>query len=490
MIGVAGKHEFMSGGTSARKSSSIYLGSKLLTKFVSFSLIPVWTFVFSPSQYGTIGNLMAWAGFLSPLIMIGLPSATLRLRSDCADEQQWERFVGSIALTLLATSLAFLCFAGLIGPVAWQFVTSGDIPFWPLVPITLVAVALGALARLALVVHQANQQPFKVMAYEQALSTGVIIFALICVFVFDGGVKGYMFGGLIGAALVSIFFGVTLWRRRSGFQFEAELVKDALRYGFPLIPQALAAWTLSLSDRVMLERFSGLPEAGLYNLAANFGIVISMVAISINQAILPRYLQRANGTFDSAIARAQALRQIVIQGFVVLAGIFIIAATGGPTVLGWMVNVRYLDALPLLVPVLGGCFFFGVGQFLMLPLLYEKKTKVVAAIAIVGAIWNVALNLYFIPRHGAIAAAYTTLASYALTCFLAYSFSRRSDWFGMSIGELIAVCGGATIGLIVCLIFDGQETADLILRFVLNSLLTAGFAAWLWKLTLSRKSLG
>ncbi|MFT7303113.1 MAG: O-antigen/teichoic acid export membrane protein [Akkermansiaceae bacterium] len=473
----------MKAQSSAGKESSIYLGSKLLTKSLSFGLIPVWTFVFSPNQYGVIGNLMAWAGFLSPLIMIGLPSATIRLKSDCSDEEQWYRFVGSIALTLLATSGIFLIASWLIGPFAWNWLTSGDIPYWPLVPITLVAVSLGALARLALVVHQAEQQPGKVMAYEQALSTGVIVCALVGVFLFHGGVTGYMFGGLVGAASVSLFFAATLWKRRSGFYFEGALVSDAVRYGLPLIPQALAAWTLNLSDRVMLERFSGLSEAGLYNLAANFGIVISMVAISINQALLPRYLQRAKESFESREARGAALREVVIRGFIVLLGIFIMAATAGPMVLGWMVNERYLEALPLLVPILGGCFFFGMGQFLILPLLYEKKTKFVAAIAVIGAVVNVALNLYFIPKHGAIAAAYTTLVSYAFTCLLAYSFARRADWFGMGARELVAICGGASLSLVLCLHFEGPGVADLLWRFTLNGMLLAAFAWWLWKLT-------
>jgi len=477
----------MSRQISAGKASTIYLGSKLLTKFISFALIPVWTLVFAPAEYGVIGNLAAWAGFLAPLMMIGLPSATLRLKSDCTDEGQWSRFVGSIALILLAMSGVFLLVSWLVGPFVWSYLTSGDIPYWPLVPITLVAVSLGALARLALAVHQAEQEPAKVMAYEQALSTGVIVCALVGVFLFHGGVTGYMFGGLVGAASVSLFFAVTLWKRRSGFYFEGALAIDAVRYGLPLVPQALAAWTLNLSDRVMLERFSGLSEAGLYNLAANFGIIISMVAISINQAVLPRYLQRAKDSFESRESRSVALREVVIGGFIVLVGIFIMAATAGPMVLGWMVNERYLEALPLLVPILGGCFFFGMGQFLILPLLYQRKTKFVAAVTVIGAVLNIGLNLYFIPRHGAIAAAYTTLASYAFTGLLAYILARRADWFGMGAGELMAICGGASLSLVLCLHFDGPGVADLVWRFVLNGILVAAFAWWLWKLTKSHK---
>ena len=162
------------------------------------------------------------------------------------------------------------------------------------------------------------------------------------------------------------------------------------------------------------------------------------------------------------------------------------AATAGPMVLGWMVNERYLAALPLLVPILGGCFFFGIGQFLMLPLLYERKTKFVAAVAVIGAVVNVALNLYLIPEYGAIAAAYTTLGSYLLTCLLAYAFARRADWFGMGIRELLAICGGASLSLVLCLYFDGPDLTDLVWRFALNGVLVIGFSLWLWKITFVR----
>lgn len=479
----------MSQESSVSQGAVFYLGSKLFTKCISFLLIPLWTLVFTPAEYGVIGNLAAWAGFLSPLVMMGLPNAALRIRSDCHDERQWARFVSSVALVLTVASCFFLLVSCSVGSWIWGCVTSGSIPFWPLVPITLVAVALGALSRLALVVHQAEQKPLKVIAYEQALSTVVIVCTLIAVFLFDGGVIGYVSGGLVGVALVSVFFAITLWQRRSEFSFECTMVVNALKYGLPLIPQAVAAWTLNLSDRVMLERFSGLSEAGLYNLAANFGIVISMVAISINQAVLPRYLQRAKGEFVDENARSKTLHDTVIQGFVVLVVIFILTATAGPFILGLMVNERFFGALSLLVPILGGCFFFGMGQFLLLPLLHQKRTKIVAAITLTGAVVNVVLNLYLIPQYGAIAAAYTTLASYMLTCLLAYLFARRSSWMGVSAFELLAMCGGAVLSLLVCLIFTDDNFSALAIRFVFNGALVSGFVLWLLKLYREGKAL-
>lgn len=456
--------------SSVGRASSIYLGSKLLTKIVSFALIPVWTFVFSPTQYGIIGNLMAWAGFLSPLIMIGLPSATLRLKGDCADEEQWSNFVGSIALILLGMSAIFLLVSWVAGPSLWSLLTSGEIPYWPLVPITLIAVALGALARLALVVHQAEQSPGKVMAYEQALSTGVIVCALLGVFAFHGGVTGYMLGGLAGAASVSIFFGVNLWQRRYGFSFQRGLAADAVRYGLPLVPQAVAAWTLNLSDRVMLERFSGLEEAGFYNLAANFGIVISMVAISLDQAILPKYLQNAGDK-----SRIASVRKLSVAGLVVLTVITSLSVAGGPLLLSWMINSRYGGSLPAVCPILMGCFFFGVYQFFLRPLILVRRTKLIACLTVAGAMLNLIANYLLIPKYGAMGAAWTTLGSYFMTASCAVVFSRRHDQMGLTLSEITYFFFAVILVFLVSLSWPGNQVGEVITRggaALISSLIT------------------
>ena len=462
--------------------------SKIFTKGLAFLLIPVWTGVFAPSEYGTIGTLIAWAGVLSPLVMLGLPSALVRLKSDCETTDDWHILVSSVAAVVLGSGLLFVIAGLIFGPWVWSQIQSGGIPFWPYVPLALVGIFVSSMGRIGLAVQQANQQPGRSIFYEQLLGLGTLILALIFVVFLSGGVVGYQLGGFFGGLICSMVFANELRKCKPVSLFDSGKIKLALAFGVPLIPQALAAWVLGLSDRIMVERYSGLTQAGFYNLAANFGIIISMVAISINQALLPRYLERAKENFESPAVRGAALKKVILPGFVVLVAIFIMAATAGPLVLGWMVNERYLSALPLLVPILGGCFFFGVGQFLMLPLLYEKKTNLLAYIAILGAVINITLNFYYIPKYGAMAAAYTTLASYLLTCLLAYGFARKADWFGLGLWELIVICGGAGLSLVLCLFFDNTEAFDLVLRFVLNGILLAGFALWLRKLNAGRSS--
>ncbi|MDB4332741.1 oligosaccharide flippase family protein, partial [Akkermansiaceae bacterium] len=479
---------FIQRGNGSGRATSIYLFSKLFSKSLAFLLIPVWTSVYVPSEYGMIGTLIAWAGVLSPLVLLGLPSALIRLRSDFESEDEWHVLVTSVSVVVVGCGILFLVAGLIFGPWVWEQIHSGGIPFWPYVPFALTGIAVSCLGRVGLAVQQANLKPGRAIFYEQLLGLGTTLLALIFVVLLSGGVIGYQIAGLLSGLICSLVFVNEVRKSKLCAIFDFSKVKIALAFGIPLIPQALAAWVLGLSDRVMVERYSGLVEAGYYNLAANFGVVISMVAISIYQAVLPRYLQRAKHSFESLPERRLALRKVVIQGFVVLVGIFVMAASAGPMVLGWMINERYVEALPLLVPLLGGCFFFGISQFLLLPLLYKKKTGLLATITTAGAILNVGLNLYFIPEYGAMAAAYTTLASYIVTCGLVYFFAHRADWFGISIVELFAICGGASACIVICLWFDGPTVADLAWRFGLNGILVVSFAVWLWNLFGAHKS--
>ncbi|MDB4332804.1 hypothetical protein N9969_03795, partial [Akkermansiaceae bacterium] len=78
---------------------------------------------------------------------------------------------------------------------------------------------------------------------------------------------------------------------------------------------------------------------------------------------------------------------------------------GGSFALSFIINERYLGSLILVPPVMAGCFFFGLFQFSMRPLVHAKKTKLVAGLTVFAALFNVRANLIFIPQYGAMAAA-------------------------------------------------------------------------------------
>tara|TARA_B110000908_G_C10207715_1_gene428546 strand:- start:1117 stop:1575 length:459 start_codon:yes stop_codon:yes gene_type:complete len=58
---------------------------------------------------------------------------------------------------------------------------------------------------------------------------------------------------------------------------------------------------------------------------------------------------------------------------------------------------------------------------------YYKSTKMIAINTISVAILNIILNMIFIPKYGAIAAAFTTLVSYIISFAVHYGVARKLD---------------------------------------------------------------
>ena len=55
-----------------------------------------------------------------------------------------------------------------------------------------------------------------------------------------------------------------------------------LRFGLPTMPAELSLYALNFIDRIMLVRFVGLAEAGLYSLAVKFSQVVTVVVRGFN----------------------------------------------------------------------------------------------------------------------------------------------------------------------------------------------------------------
>jgi len=418
------------------RDAGIYLGSKFLTKFLALGLLPIWTSLLSPAEYGVIGTLYAWAGFLGPLFLLGLPNAVVRFYPDYRDDPlRWRAFLGNIGLFLFGVSVAIFLTSLLVGPWIWGLVSSEQICFWPLVPIMTASVLLAGFSRLGLFNFMASRSAIRAVSIEQALTTGSILASLFFVGALHWGVEGYLVGGLIGAAVVSLVVVGGFFYRKPFWRVSMADTKAALVYGLPLVPQALAAWVLNLSSRIMLERFRSLEETGFFTLAVNLSLVMSFVAVSLNQSMTPRYFELCRSEPDERKRHTVQGISVANLGVVGICGLGMMAAA--PPVLLLLANVRFAEAVVYVVPVVTGYFFFGIYQMFLRPLLYEKRTKTVAAITVGGSLLNIAMNFFVIPKWGALGAACNMAVSYFAIAAVLVWFSRKHDKMGISLAIVV-----------------------------------------------------
>ena len=396
-------------GHSLVKQSGLYLVAQTFQKATSFLLIPVWTYYLLPADYGILGTMGAYSNLLHLGLMMGIYGAVIRRYYESeTDPEELKSYVFSNFLFLAVVSGAILLLLGTLGSHCWNRISSGAIPFHPFAILTLVIIWAGLLWRMPLSLYQAQQRAAAFVIMEGVLFILSVALGLSLVAGYHMGAYGQLLGAAIAQGLMAIIATGLLFREWFTLRLAWPHVRSALAFGLPLVPHLLSAWALTFVDRIMLEHYVSLTDAGYYNLGYNLGMGMLVLVTSINQAYQPYYYGLMSTTPD---AEKKILK--IVAGYLAAVGLITLA---GSLFAGELISIltppRYQNAAVFVPPILLSYLLVGLYYFVGSPLFYFKRTKLLPFITGGAAVFNIILNYFLIPRYGAIAAAWTTLASY------------------------------------------------------------------------------
>ena len=107
--------------------------------------------------------------------------------------------------------------------------------------------------------------------------------------------KGQLIGQAVATVLFALLsFGFIYRRGYLQFSFDRSYIKDALKFGIPLIPHALSGWFRTGVDRIFLTSFIGTSATGIYSVGYQFGFIVGIVAAAFNQAYSPYLYKKLN----------------------------------------------------------------------------------------------------------------------------------------------------------------------------------------------------
>jgi O-antigen/teichoic acid export membrane protein len=299
-----------------------------------------------------------------------------------------------------------------------------DIPFHPYLRLAVWTAFLGVLGLTPMVLLQARERAlaFVLLTLGAALTTTAIIVWFV---VRGGGALGYLQGALIGAALAAIpYIALTLGQIRPVFRLS--ILLPALAFSLPLVPHALAGWALEMSDRAILTRFLPLHDVGVYSIGYQLGAAMGLATTAFNAAWVPFLFGTLKEEGEGAhpkVARLVTYYAITLcflgLGWALLVehAITIIAAP------------EYREAYRITPWVVGG---YVLGGLYLVPtnlLFWRRRTRVIPMLTVTAGAVNVGLNLWLVPRYGAIAAAWSTLAAYAILLVLTWWSAERTHPF-------------------------------------------------------------
>jgi O-antigen/teichoic acid export membrane protein len=237
-----------------------------------------------------------------------------------------------------------------------------------------------------------------------------VLLNLLFLLAFDMGITGYVLSVVLADALTTVFlvFRGKLWRSVKPNTVKKSVMRSMLSFCLPLIPTTVFWWVTSVSDRYLVAYLASPEINGLY--AAAYKIPTLLIyAVSIFDGAWK--LSAIGETDDKDVCTAffsRVWKMYITFAFVAGAVLILLCRLFS----GILFSDAY-NAAWVYIPILcAATVFTALDTFLGSVYYTCKKTVYSLRTAFVGALLNIALNIFFIPRFGAIGASAATLVSY------------------------------------------------------------------------------
>ncbi len=425
------------------RGAGLYSTSDMVLKTLGFFLVPVYTSVLTPTDYGIVGFTQAVVQILSPLIGLSLISSVpvLFYAHDGEDRARLiSTVVNFMLLTGFVTTLVLLLFSE---PVFNAI--SPSVPFDPYLILALLMIYVTTMEFLPLNIFNMQDRPGRYALYAIGLGGVGVALNLLLVVGFRLGAEGVLISGVIAGTIGMIAAGFVI---RSYWRPVIDRVKlrETFSIALPALPNAFAGTIARYADRLFLVGTTTLATTGIYSLAVTFSTVALMILGGFTTVLNPLFYRRANAG-DETLKRDWSRLSTLFAFALVMVGLGV--ALLGPDAIELLTPPSYHEAadfVPLLV----------IGQLLVAtywlfsPAVgFRRKMWAFPVASFTAVAVNLTANAILVPKLGAQGAALALVASAGVQLAVFGTLSQRFFPIAYDLRRIATalVVGGAVFGI-------------------------------------------
>lgn len=449
--------------------SLAYGTADVLAQGINLLLLPLYTSYLTPADYGALALLLLLSTFLKILFRAGLDAGFMRIHYDLKSEAEKTGFAGSVAIfSALLSITGFAAFWFFSGTVSLALLGDADQTLWVrLVAFDLLASSF-AFVPLTLLRIEERATLFSTYSLIRHAVNTVLKVLLIT--------QGYgVTGALVSDAAASVLLSFCLLlelRSRARWAFDWPRLVEALRFGLPKVPHGLLVQTLNLADRWILGAYVTRAEVGVYHMGSAFSSAMKFPLSAFEPAWQPFVFDRSRHHEGAREIGLVATRMCLLFTAVAASLCLIL-----PDLLRFVIqNAEYHGAAAVIPVLVLASLFQGFFLLSSVGISISKQARYYPMITAAAAGLNIALNLWLVPRYGILAAAWTTVAGYALMAAMGASISRRLYPIPV---QWRRIAGALTAGMLACLL--GTLWAPGWLGAVVRLALAGGFTLFVWR---------
>ncbi len=471
------------------KHTAVYGLSSIVGRLLNYLLVPLYTQLFVPAEYGVVTDMYAYVGFLFVLLTYGMETAFFRY-TESSNKERDVAFSSAISALAVSSGVFILFMMIFAQPVAELLMYPNNPEY---VVIFALIVGVDAFVALPFAKLRSENKAIKFAIFKFiniGLNIGLnLFFLLLCPFLLkhnpdlylisyykpEFGV-GYIFlSNLIASLVTLLLFIPSLFKMR--YSFSGALLKKMLLYGSPLLFAGLAGMVNEVIDRVLLKYLINIPadivnereyilsQIGIYGANYKLSILMTLFIQAFRYAAEPLFFSQRDRQ-DAKIIYANIMKYFVIFGLFIFLGIMLYL-----DIAKYFINSRYWQGLTIVPILLLANLFLGIVYNLSIWYKLIDKTYFGAIIAGGGAVVTLVMNFVLIPLLGYLGSAWATFACYFIMMVGSYLLGRNHyrinyDFKAIGMYTLLA------LGIYFASLYD---VAIVWLQYVVNTALLFAF---------------
>lgn len=417
------------------KNSLLYLISTICLKAVGFLLLPLYTHLVSPTEYGYVYVVSAFQTFMGLFLTLSMHGAINRFYFECKGiEEVKQMYSQQVSTIAFFASIITICMLILKAPISQML----NLPEKYFIYAVLISY-FSLFYNMVIALLYAMEQAIRISITSIAVGSSTIIAQLLMVLKLDDKAQALILAMLFSAVLTFVIF---LIYSRPFFvipKFKRDELSKYYKYSLSQLPSDVSVWFVAASDRILLNRMQGASSAGIYGMGNTLGHIPSMIFHSVNKAYVPyvfrHYRESDEGNRNSLKDVAETTTKIESVLTVLVVSLIILSNNIVSTL-----EARYIDSA-IIMPLILFAIWIDCNRIIFMnPLAYNVKyIKVKSLIWVLAALLDVSLNLFLIPRYSAYGACMSLIISYSISCLLILYFSSKAKVVGYNKKRLVQI---------------------------------------------------
>ena len=228
-----------------KNTAIIFLG-KFCTQFISFILVPIYTYFLSTEDYGYIDLVQTYFSLIIPIIILRIDSAIFRFLIDCRNNENEKKDL--ISVTILFVYLQVMISIVILLVLNYIFKFDYFIP----ILLNMIFISISSVL-LQICRGIGDNAKYSISSIISGVVTIILNIIFIVCLKYNGGFVLYSSAIANSSCCLYLFLRLKIYNYVKITNANKKKFLNMIKYSLPMIPDGLSWWIMNVSDRSIIS---------------------------------------------------------------------------------------------------------------------------------------------------------------------------------------------------------------------------------------------